>query len=296
MSRKKNTALAKIEAPTVLPPITALQAEAEKLVPRQEFFKLTFWKDLKDSDKDRLTATTHELVLARRQFGMSALLMGQHLSAVQIMLKGRKGGFAQYLKMFNFGGRTGYRFIEDYLRIKELLQEPVVAIMLATGFRLTSAKRERPLGDYTEAYHMLVTNGENPPKRDNFDAAKRWVDKLERQAEALKKDPDLLESINQQITKKLQVPVKERRDSYDFLIKQSFHLIKSALRRTEDKRKDEFLENLIGYVMSDRELSGRKFVPKRIPDWINRAPGRPREEEAALLGTPEVLEPVQANA
>jgi hypothetical protein len=60
VSPQTTKALAKNRV-TVLPPMTAIWAEAEKIVPRSNFAKLTFWNDLKDTDQERLTSETYKL-------------------------------------------------------------------------------------------------------------------------------------------------------------------------------------------------------------------------------------------
>lgn len=261
----------------VLPPPAKALAEAERIVPRLEFERLPFWKDLKDGEQTKLISESYQLIKSRKEHGMAIVQMGQHLLFIQNMLAGRPKAFTQYLKAFHFSGRSGYRYIEDYERLMSLVKVPVLQVMLTQGFKLTKATRKRPLGEFTEAYTALAMNAELPPSSMDMDAALRYVRKLATQHQKLLEDPKSLAVVRRKVDQ--QVGNTEKRDSYENLLKDAYHIAKNAIKRVPAKRREEFVDSLVGFILSYQDVQERHFTAQTIPGDLRRKPGRPSKEE-----------------
>lgn len=272
----KKHSLSKSRTIEVLPPTKAL--DAERLVPRESFELLPFWSDLAEIEQTKLMAESYQLITARKEFGLAIVSMGQHLLFIQNMLAGRPKAFGQYLKAFKFSGRSGYRYIQDYQRLMKLVKVPVLQVMLTQGFKIDKATRARPLGEFTEAHVALEMNGEVPPTTMDVDAALRYVKKLTTQREKLLEDPRSLAIVKRRVEQKVG-PV-EKRDSYEALLFHSYHLVRNAIKRTPVDRQEEFVDNLVGYILTSRNLQERHFTAQTVPSELRRRPGRPSKEES----------------
>lgn len=275
---KARTVVRRAPEPIVLPPANIAWDEAEKIIPLSTFEQLPFWHQLRDAEQTRLTTESYHLVIARKQHGMSKLAMGQHLAYVQEMLKNRTYAFKQYLNLFNFSGRTGYRLIEFYKQILGLVNEPVLKVMVSTGFKLSKATNLRPLGEFTEAYKALAMVSEVPPTNSNMDAAIRYVKKLQSQYESLQRDPRSMAVVKKRLESESKVK-REKRDSLEYQLKHSFHTVKAAIRKMDGvSKKEELLERLVGYLLADRGVASKRFDAQSIPPDLQRPPGRPRKD------------------
>lgn len=259
----------------VLPPPNKALAEAERIVPRKEFEELPFWKDLQVAEQSKLMSESYQLVTARREYGLALVSMGQHLLFIQNMLSSRPKAFNQYLKHFKFSGRSGYRYIEDYQRLLRLVKVPVLQVMLTKGFKLTKATRKRPLGELTEAYTALAMNDELPPTKMDIEAALRWWKKLITQHERLLADPRSLAIVKKKV--EAEVGPSEKRGSYEVLLRDAYHGAKNAIKRVPAKRREEFVDTLVGFLLTFRDLQERHFIAQPIPGEMQRKPGRPPE-------------------
>lgn len=259
----------------VLPPPNKALAEAQKTVPRQSFEQLPFWKELENSEQTKLMAESYQLLTARRQYGMALISMGQHLLYIQNMLQGIPNAFKQYCVAFQFSGRSGYRYIEDYERLMDLVKVPVLQVMLTEGFKLQKANRLRPLGEYTEAYVALEMGGEKPPVTMDMDAALRYVKKLKAQHQHLLADPRALGIVRKKVEAKMGAAAK--RDTFENLLKEAHHIARNAMKRLPAKRRDEFLAAHVGHLLAYREVqAGQYFDTLAIPEALQQKPGRPK--------------------
>jgi hypothetical protein len=240
--------------------------------PTQVFEQFAFWSLLNAAQQTELQEEITNLLTARTNLGLSTIEIGQRLVAIRELLASHKGAFSQLLEATHFSSRTGRRYIRDYKRLLKYLPESVLTVMKSHGFRLLGATRDRPLGDYTEAYQALVSANELP-----IGDPVGYVSKLEAQYECLKADPHALSLVKKE---KIGDPaIKALRNSEDFLQKQCHHFLKSTLRRLPATRRDVFLERHVGYLLTLRGVTGKRFEAQAIPSRYSRPPGRPSEEE-----------------
>jgi hypothetical protein len=247
-------------------------------IPAQVFEQFPFWSLLTQNQQAQLEDETANLLSAQNQLGLSSIEIGQRLTSIRALLAPYKGAFAQLLQAAHFSSRTGRRYIKDYQRLLEYVTQPVLDVMKSHGFRLLGATRDRPLGEYTEAYTALINNQEPPPAEADEEAALSYVTKLELQHERLKADPKVLSLVKKRVELSGNEDMKARRNSPDFLLKQNHYLLKSSLRRIPSNQRDTFLEKHVGYALTLRGVSRKSFEAQAIPSRYNLKPGRPTLE------------------
>jgi hypothetical protein len=230
--------------------------------------QLDFWSTLSNQEQDRLAFETDRFVSAQQTYGLTGVEVGQRLLNVQKLLTPH-GLFTKYLKAyFRRDPRTGYRYIDDYKRLLELLGPSVVEAMIKNGFSLDKANRVRPLGQYTSAYHKLLANQVLPPDAASEEEALRWVRRLEIEHERMIADPEALAVVkarNETISLPGPVP------TYKDLLKQDYLSLQCSLTKIPNDRIEEFIESFVGYVLASRGVSGKRFTAQAIPDTFKRA-------------------------
>jgi hypothetical protein len=247
-------------------------------IPNHVFEQFSFWTLLNAHEQEELEEETAKLLNAHHQLGLSSIEIGQRLMNIRTLLAPYKGAFTQILQAAHFTGRTGYRYIKNYQRLLEYINQPVLDAMIAHGFKLRGATDDRPLGEYTEAYLALTENNELPPEHPDEATITSYVTKLEVQYERLKADPAALSLVKTRVEKTGNEAIHQIRNSFDFLQKQNHHLLKSSLRRIPSNRRDEFIERHVGYALTLRGVTSKRFEAQAIPSRFSRAPGRPVQE------------------
>lgn len=266
---------------TVLPPLTATEADANKQS-NSTVASLPFWQELNADERLQLSEQTRFLMVAYLQLDLTPIEIGQRLLRVKTLLSPHRGAFAEYLKRTRrFAGRSAYRYMEDYEKLREYFSEAILEAMIRQGFKITAATRKRPLGVWTDAYKALKMNSEEPPKTGDPAATARYLSKLEQTHQQLKADQRALEVVKARAEEDSpgNPEFEKFKNSLDTLSRQAFQMFKNSLRKLEGKDRERFLEVVMGAVLTERGVSHMTFEACAIPvDW-KRGPGRPRSED-----------------
>lgn len=264
---------------TVLPPMTRTEREGT-LVSKLSLERLPFWSQLDVVEQTKLAEEIRYLIANHKQSGVTKLEIKQRLFNLKTMLVSRRGAFRQLLDSIpSFGWRTGFRYVEDYEWLLEHIKRPVLEIMIENGFTFPNTTRKRPLGDYTEAYHALVSNSNPPPEVHHAPTALRWMRNLEIQHVQIKDDPRAINVLRRR-AENGNPAFERRRNSYDFMLSQLLNLFKGILRRLPPEQREPFTETFVGYALTLRGVASKTFAAVAIPDTpeYKRKPGRPKQE------------------
>lgn len=279
---------------TVLPPLTATDTDVSRL---SHVHALPFWADLTNSEQAMLADQTRHLMVAYLQLDLTPIEIGQRLVVIKQLLSSHKGAFAVFLKRTKgFAGRSAYRYIEDYERLKSYFSEPVLEEIIRHGFKFKNATRKRPLGVWTEAYIALKMNSEEPPKTDDPLRTARYLQKLELTHEALQADQRSLAVVRARAMSDSpgNPEFEAMKNSFEFISKQTFQTIKNGLRRLKPEERTPFLELVNGAILSHRGMTRATYTAVAIPQEWNRRPGRPSSEERMIeVSSPRERQPVE---
>lgn len=262
---------------TVIPPSQV--SEAKQLMPVESFQRLPFWDKLEKNEQKQLIHNSSGLSANLIANAMSGFAIGYYLAQIQQQLLPHRGAFTYFLyHQFNAKvARTAYRHIDSYKRVAGYLSEPALKIAAARGVRFFAATEKRPLGKYTEAFELLASNGEKPPRSDEPSVVNRWWDKLERTTKEIEADPKKKASISRKLEKKnreifeiaISDPNTKQRDAY--------RMVRSALKGMTGPEKMAWVDDFVGYVMTEAGIHSKKtFAPAAIPDEFRQGRGRPK--------------------
>lgn len=239
------------------------------------FEQFAFWSLLNAAQQGQLEEETANLLNAQLQLGLSSIEIGRRLVNIQLILAPYRGAFSQLLDSLHVSSRTLRRYMATYKLLLDHINQPVLDAMIAHGFTLRGATDDRPLGEYTEAYLALTENNEPPPEYPDEDTVISYVNRLELQHERLKADHHALSLVKRRVEKAGNESMRAIRNSKEFLLKQNHHLLTSSLRRLPSNQRDDFLEKHVGYALTLRGVSGKRFEAQAVPAHYNRQPGRP---------------------
>lgn len=288
----KRKALAKV---TVLSPLTATDTDVNPMSRSVE--KLPFWGELTHSEQKILAEETRYLMVAYLQLGLTPIEIGQRLLGIKQLLSGHKGAFTAFMKQTKtFASRSGYRYMEDYERLRTFLSDSILEGMIRQGFKITDATRKRPLGIWTEAYVALKMNSEEPPKTDDPAAAARYLQKLELTHEQLKVDQRSLDAVRARAEQPSpgNPEFEDIRNSLEFVTKQTFQMMKNSLRRLRPEQRNQYFEIVLGAMATHRGMSRMPPYPAMaIPTEWKRGPGRPSSSDERLM---ELALPAEARS
>lgn len=278
----KNTALVRRRPTTitVLPP-TAMK-EAKDYVPEQSFAQLDFWEKLNKQEQATLVSEGRSLAASMIVNATSSLAIGFHLKQIQTLLLEKRGAFTNFLKhQFNAKNpSTAYRYIREYERVDGLLPENLLRVMVAKGIALFSASPKRPLGSFTEAYEMLRVNGDTPPNSEDPDVNMRYIRKLEKTRDELQQDPRKMRTITRRLEKAQEEEWLSEQTTPHTRQRDAFRLGRAAMRDMSTKEKLAWLDDLVGYLMSEAGIqSAKSFHPAVVPEEFKQGRGRPRSTE-----------------
>lgn len=256
--------------------VVAISTQVGKLDSISQIKQLAFWSRLSEIEQDQLIRETDHFLFAQQQFGLTAIEIGQRLLNVQKILA-PYGAFIEFLNAyFRKDARTGYRYINDYKRLLELFRQPVVEAMIKSGFILEKATRLRPLGRYTAAYHKLLVNKILPPEdTEDEHGALRWVRQLQIEQERLTMHPETLAEVKARAETNGDPIIPAAFHTFNDLLRQDYLSFQTSLRRVPFKQIDDYIETFIGYVLTSRGITGKRFVAQAIPNTFKRRAGRP---------------------
>lgn len=257
---------------------TGLILFSKEPIPSQAIEQLPFWSELNATEQDQLEEETTSLLNAQNQLGLSTIEIGRRLVNIQVLLAPYRGAFSQLLESLHVSSRTLRRYMATYRLLLEHVRQPVLDMMITHGFRLRGADIDRPMGEYTEAYIALNENNEPPPDNPDEETVASYVNRLELQHERLKADPHALSLVKNRVEKAGNAHMHRIRNSKEFLLKQNHHLLTSSLRRLPSNQRDDFLEKHVGYALTLRGVSGKRFEAQAIPPRFKRNPGRPVDD------------------
>jgi hypothetical protein len=262
---------------TVLPPSQV--SEAKQLLPVENFQRLPFWEKMEKSEQKQLIHNSSGLSANLIANAMSSFAIGYYLAQIQQQLLPYRGAFTYFLNhQFNAKvARTAYRHIDSYKRIAQYLSEPALKVAAARGVRFFAATEKRPLGKHTEAFELLSSNGEKPPKSDDPQVVNRWWDKLERTTKEIEADPRKKATISRKLEKKLALEFETAASDPQSKQRDAYRLVRSALKELTASEKMAWLDDFIGYLMTEAGIHSKKtFTPVAIPEDYRQGRGRPR--------------------
>lgn len=250
----------------VLPSLA--QAEARRLVPKEQLAKLKFFPELKPRDQEGLIEDAQLAVHVRKMHTVSGLVLGEVLERINTRLarysqKKNQPFYRQTLRALNFKTSQADKYRQGYKNaIKFFGPNPAVVEEISRrGLNMISYGSEAPLGKYTVAAKQL---GPPDPRSD----AKRYVDQLEDQrkghSRARKKHPGSDED-NLDITTGARM---------------MFRAINTVLKRISGgQRRQNALEKAIGWALQ-HSIGGvsRMTIEAATPpsDVLPKPKGRPR--------------------
>lgn len=262
-----NTARKSINLPRAIGEVVVLPTPPAGSPELARIKQLAFWSKLNPAEQDQLISETDHFLAAQQQFGLTAVEVGQRLLNVQSILT-PYGGFKEFRAAYvRKSERTAYRYIDDYKDLLQLLGTLVVEAMIRNGFVLRKATRGRPLGEYTAAYHALLSSHILPSEVASEPEALRWVRQLQLQHERMSLTRSDLAEAKARVETHGIIPVPH---NYQDLLKKDFLAFTSSLSKIPDRRIEEYIETFTGYVLSHRGISSKRFVAQAIPPTYKR--------------------------
>lgn len=204
---------------------------------------LTGWDKLETTEQSTVSDETIKAARSLADIGKSKLSAGEHLAAVEAILKPRRI-FTQYLNtVFHLSRATAYRYINLYKAAKTVLPAPVLeAAMMRSDDRLNLA---------------LIKSGPKPPRTTNVVKINEYLDNLQRgprlvSAEASKTPEDVKKAM--------------------------FHASSLLLRKVSGRQKASILHSVVGMLLTEIGVSNpMSFDPVAVPDTFRATRGRPRK-------------------
>jgi hypothetical protein len=161
----------------------------------------------------------------------------------------------------------------------EYLSESVVVAAIDRGMDILGYKDKAFLGKYTLAYQQLKAGGDLPPTSDDREAANRYLDNLERSRRQINADTEVRGMVTKSLmAENLEAFKKAKRDNKRQMMN-TFRLAKNTMRVLPKQKREEWLHDLIGYLLHEAGYaSSVSFRPEVPPEEFLQGRGRPKKE------------------
>lgn len=217
------------------------------------------WGSYKKERQDKLRLYAGEIKAAQWEQGFATLKEAAALYEAKKELSG-EGEFRDFLdQVYQASWRTGYERLTLYERARRKLSEEQIAYLVAYGPGLMPY-RNVPMGEFLNSAQGLPS-----PKTDKPEDMNTFIQKV---GEKFKEEKSRRRKEGQ------------KKVSADEAAKEAFNtllnLISSAKIRTT-QRQLEFLEKVVGMVMTERAIPGKShsFAKTEVPNGFRVRRGRP---------------------
>ena len=215
-----------------------------ELIPRSEITANAWWGKLSPSEQRTVLLETQALSEEMVKFGMSRIAIGEHLVVLRDILEPKRI-FTAYLRRFkSFSKSSAYRYIEEFLEIKDRLPEVVLRTAMARGYKTIDLK-------------MVDKNP--PPKTQNTNKIVAWLDGTKKSS------------------RKKRLSSGEPEIDRDTLVQECIHVVRSRAKKfTNGNARKAFYREFGGMVLW--ESGEESFTPIEIPERFTVRLGRPPKE------------------
>lgn len=262
--------MVKTPAVTILPPN---KQETSLLAPKVQLQSQRFFRKLSPKDQEALVERDRELTAARVVHGMSGLAIGQFLHEVNELLT-PYNAYYKYLRSKNIPPKTSYRYIRGYENAVNHFPEPVLRVAVARNLRIVSDDERKPLGEYTEAFRSLGAPPKDPERAVKYvDDMQTYVKERRARLKRTGKSPKSVAEL---------AVIEDPKEALKYAYRSLSIYIKKLPAGT---RKMNWLDHLVGMLLTDMGVSSRSFEAAAVPEDFRAKRGRPRlvreEGEAA---------------